>query len=98
MKKSNLEKRYTIQTMEMYAEIVRLIGGQAETIQDDKFYWSVKMDDSDSIQIELSEISDETELAINEVLDSIASSPIRSYDIIKTIVGAAVMQGINVKY
>lgn len=91
-------KKYTIETMEMYAEIVRHTGVQPHTIQNEKFYWTVKMDDSYSIRIELSEINDKIELEINEVWESIASEPLGSYDIIKTIVGAAVMDGVNVKY
>ena len=83
-------KKFTAESMEVYAELVRLLGEQASSIQGNTFYWSFIYENCDDIGIEIlfSTEEDQTVIDIYDVLieDQYCRKSI-SMDVIYTIVG-----------
>ena len=93
-------KKFTAESMEVYAELVRLLGEQASTIQDNTFYWSFILENCDDIGIEIlfSTEDDHAVIDIYEVFieDQYYRESI-SMDVIYTIVGYGCYKGIKIK-
>lgn len=94
-------------TLEMYAEIVKLFGKQAETVKENTFYWDAYLEDTDSFYycIALGEDEEGTFLELNDgwfndenITRRETMIMVPNYDSIATILGHGVTHNIEIVY
>jgi len=96
-------KKFTLKTMEAYAELVRLLSGQADMLQENVFFWNLVREDC--------YVCDDRELVIIfsaehkypvikmfEVIGSDKTKKTINKDVINSIIGYACCKGIELKY
>jgi len=91
----------TTDNMELFAEIVRIIAQQPNTIQDKNFYWTLAIDDCNYVEMEI--ILSFTEdfkpvLEIFEVENENTARTSVSYDVIYTLLGYVYSRGYEIKH
>lgn len=91
-------KEFTIHTLEAYAEIVRLIGQQSHTKEEEAFFWSVAIEDSDIKDINIWLHKEDETIIVHEVDKTDKSTKSVSYDAILAIMGYASSNAIKLDF
>ncbi len=92
-------KKFTRETMETYAELVRLIGEQAHSMRGDEYYWTLVFDSCSNtgLEIEFSTKNDNPIIEMYETFDAITVTSVNT-DVINTIIGYACIARIELTY
>lgn len=92
-------KQHTQNTLENYAEIVRLTGTHTPNNEDGLFRWMISITNSDiDVEVVLSTLDDEDVIYVHDVAKTGKAANTVSYDAIKAIMGYAYSNQVKLKY